>query len=56
VLTLVAIAPELARGIGLAPLQVEGYVLTTIVLLGILFAWALFTEPTRHHDADAEAH
>jgi hypothetical protein len=56
VLTLVAIAPELARGIGLLPLQVEGYVLTTIVLLGILFAWALFTEPTKKHETDAEAH
>ena len=56
VLTLVAIAPEIARSIGLAPLQVEGYVLTTIVLLGILFAWALFTEPAAKHDVDAEAH
>jgi hypothetical protein len=56
VLTLVAIAPELARGIGLLPLQVEGYVLTTIVLLGILFAWALFTEHTPKHESDAEAH
>lgn len=55
-LTLVAIVPEMARGIGLLPLQVEGYVLTTIVLLGILFAWALFTEPTTKHDHDAEAH
>ena len=45
-----------ADGVGLVPLQVEGYVLTTIVLLGILFAWALFTEPTQKHDADAEAH
>jgi hypothetical protein len=56
VLTLIAIAPEIARGIGLLPLQVEGYVLTTIVLLGILFAWALFTEPTKKHESDAEAH
>ena len=57
ILALVAIVPEIARStIGLQPLQVEGYVLTTIVLLGILFAWALFTEPTRKHDFDAEAH
>jgi hypothetical protein len=57
-LTAVALAPEIARqGLGLQPLQVEGYVLTTIVLLGILFAWALFTEPvTEPHDRDAEAH
>jgi hypothetical protein len=56
-ITVVAIFPESVRSFtGLAPLQVEGYVLTTIVLLGILFAWALFTEPTKHHDADAEAH
>lgn len=56
VLTLVAIVPESVRGFGLQPLQVEGYVLTTIVLLGILFAWALFTEPTKKHETDAEAH
>jgi hypothetical protein len=57
VLTAVAIAPDIARsGLGLMPLQVEGYVLTTIVLLGILFAWALFTGPVPRHDADAEAH
>jgi hypothetical protein len=57
VLTVVAIAPDIARsGLGLMPLQVEGYVLTTLVLLGILFAWALFTGPVPRHDADAEAH
>jgi hypothetical protein len=56
VLTLVAIVPESVRGFGLLPLQVEGYVLSTIVLLGILFAWALFTEPTKKHESDAEAH
>jgi hypothetical protein len=46
VLTLVAILPELVRTtVGLQPLQVEGAVMTLLVLLGILFAWALFTEP-----------
>lgn len=45
-ITIIAIAPELARNVvGLAPLQVEGYLLTLLVLLGILFAWALFTDP-----------
>jgi hypothetical protein len=56
-ITAVAVAPDIARrGLGLQPLQVEGYVLTVIVLLGILFAWALFTGPVPRHDADAEAH
>ena len=27
------------------PLQVEGVVMTFLVFLGIVFAWALFTEP-----------
>ena len=27
------------------PLQVEGAVMTLLVGLGIVFAWALFTEP-----------
>lgn len=45
-ITLVAAVPEMARSVtGLAPLQVEGYLLVLLVLLGILFAWALFTEP-----------
>ena len=32
---------------GLVPLQVEGAVMTLLVGLGIVFAWALFTEPGR---------
>lgn len=46
VLTLVAIRPELIRtALGVEPLQVEGVVMTFLVFLGIVFAWALFTEP-----------
>ena len=47
ILTLIAIRPELAGStVGLIPLQVEGFVMTVLVFLGIMFAWALFTEPT----------
>ena len=46
VLTVVAFRPELIRdNFQLEPLQVEGVVMTFLVFLGILFAWALFTEP-----------
>jgi hypothetical protein len=46
VLTVVAFRPELVRDtFQLEPLQVEGVVMTFLVFLGILFAWALFTEP-----------
>lgn len=46
VLTLVAIRPDLIRTtFGLEPLQVEGVIMTFLVFLGIVFAWALFTEP-----------
>ena len=31
--------------VGLAPLQVEGAIMTLLVGLGIIFAWSLFTEP-----------
>ena len=47
VITLVAFRPDLVQSaVGLAPLQVEGTVMTLLVFLGIVFAWALFTEPT----------
>jgi hypothetical protein len=46
VITIVAIRPDLVQSaVGLAPLQVEGTVMTLLVFLGIVFAWALFTEP-----------
>jgi hypothetical protein len=46
VITLVAISPESVKAaVCLLPLQVEGVVMTLLVGLGILFAWALFTEP-----------
>ena len=45
-LTVVAFWPELIRDdFQLMPLQVEGVVMTFLVFLGIIFAWALFTEP-----------
>jgi hypothetical protein len=45
-LTVFAVAPDLARsGLGLEPLQVEGFVLVAILFLGVMFAWLLFTEP-----------
>jgi len=46
IITLVAIDPDAVKtATGLLPLQVEGAVMTLLVGLGILFAWALFTEP-----------
>jgi hypothetical protein len=46
ILTIVAFRPELIReNFKLEPLQVEGVIMTFLVFLGILFAWALFTEP-----------
>ena len=52
ILTLVAINPELVREtFELQPLQVEGAVMTLLVLIGIMFAWLLFTDPsTRPED------
>jgi len=48
-LGVIAAFPEIARkGLGLEPLQVEGYILVVILLLGILFAWMLFTDPLTH--------
>ena len=42
--TLVAVAPEVVRtSLNLEPLQVEGFLLLVVLLLGILLAWALFT-------------
>jgi hypothetical protein len=46
IVTIVAIRPDLVQSaVGLAPLQVEGAVMTLLVGLGIVFAWSLFTEP-----------
>ena len=46
ILTAVALNPDLIRqNVQLEPLQVEGVVMTLLVFLGIVFAWALFTEP-----------
>jgi hypothetical protein len=34
----------------LQPLQVEGAVMTLLVLIGIMFAWLLFSDPSTHAD------
>lgn len=45
-LTIFAAFPELARTLlALEPLQVEGFILLVVLLLGILLAWILFTGP-----------
>jgi hypothetical protein len=48
--TLIAFVPDLARVVGLEPLQVEGFTLVVILLLGILLAWFLFTQHTHPTD------
>jgi hypothetical protein len=46
ILSIVAVAPTVAAELtGLAPLQIEGFVIVAILLLGLLFSWALFTAP-----------
>lgn len=46
ILTLIAIRPEFVRStLSLEPLQIEGALMTLLVFFGIVFAWALFTEP-----------
>jgi hypothetical protein len=45
-LTLVAAVPDIARtSLDLEPLQVEGFILLVVLLLGILLAWIVFTRP-----------
>jgi hypothetical protein len=46
VLTLIAISPEAVRNAGFVPLQVEAFVLTALLLIGVLVAWFLFVEPS----------
>jgi hypothetical protein len=51
--TLVALRPDLVRSrFALEPLQVEGTIMTLLVLLGIMFAWVLFTEPLAQDQLD----
>ena len=48
---LFAAAPDLARsGLGLEPLQVEGLLLTLVLLVGVLLAWGVFTDPDLRGD------
>ena len=43
---LVALVPDIAKvGLGVEPLQVEGLLLVLVVLIGVLLAWELFTDP-----------
>jgi hypothetical protein len=50
---LVAAAPDLARnGLGLEPLQAEGFLLVLVVLIGVLLAWELFTDPGLRQERD----
>jgi hypothetical protein len=54
VIGLVALVPDLARtGLGAEPLQVEGLMLVLVVLIGVLLAWELFTNPTLQAEGDA---
>ena len=53
IITMVALRPDLVRSrLSLEPLQVEGATMTLLVLLGILFAWVIFTEPRPAGRAD----
>ena len=46
-ITIVALAPDLVRSnLALEPLQVEGFLLLVILLIGILLAWSVFTAPS----------
>jgi hypothetical protein len=43
-ITIIALAPDIARtNLGVEPLQVEGFLLVVILLIGILLAWSMFT-------------
>ena len=53
VITMVALRPDLVRSrLALEPLQVEGAMMTLLVLLGIMFAWVIFTEPMARGQRD----
>ncbi len=55
-LTLVAVDPGLAGSVlGLQPLQVEGLILVVVLLVGIMLAWLLFTEPLAPRGVDQPA-
>ena len=42
--TVIALSPDLVRtSLGLEPLQVEGMLMLSILVLGILLAWSVFT-------------
>ena len=54
IITIVALRPDLVRSwMSVEPLQVEGLTMTLLVLLGIIFAWVIFTEPRAADGADA---
>jgi uncharacterized membrane protein len=45
VLTVIAMVPDAVRAAGFVPIQVEAFVLTALLLIGVLIAWFLFVEP-----------
>ena len=47
--TIVALVPELLTNLEseLKPLQIEGLILTILIILGVQLAWILMVEPTR---------
>jgi hypothetical protein len=48
---LFAVLPDLARNpLGLEPLQAEGLLLVLVVLIGVLLAWQVFTDPALRED------
>lgn len=49
VVAIVALFPERvgSLGLGLTPLQVEGFTLAVLIFLGVQVAWILMVEPTR---------
>ena len=44
--------PELAGGLGLKPLQVEGLLLSALIFVGVSFAWEILTEPRPASDEE----
>jgi hypothetical protein len=53
VVAIVALVPELVGnlGLGLTPLQVEGFTLAVLIFLGVQVAWILMVEPSRESSA-----
>ncbi len=50
IVTLIALAPDAVRGLGLelSPIQIEGIILAILIFLGVQGAWVLLVEPPVH--------